>query len=762
MALGSIERHGDGPVHALALRASALLLAIALTGGCHKDAPPAESSTHAANAQAEAHYVGSDACGKCHAEQYAKWHASQHRLAMQVAEGGAVLGNFDGATFRYAGTESKFSRTGERVSVATDDADGTLRTFPVAFTFGVTPLQQYLIDAGDGRLQALGIAWDSRAKGAGGQRWYHLYPNETVKAHDVLHWTQPSQNWNRMCADCHSTAVVKGYDATAHAYHTSYAELSVGCEACHGPGSEHAADGKAALPVANQIDVCAPCHARRSQLADGYRPGLPLLDYYLPTLLDTPQYFGDGQMRDEVYVYGSFVQSKMYRHGVRCSDCHEVHGATLRADGNPLCTRCHSPAPPPDFPTLVAKNYETSEHLMHKTGTAGSHCVDCHMPSRVYMGIDGRHDHTFRAPRPDLAVRFGVMDACAACHADRGSEWASRAVAEHFGAARRPHFGATLAAGEARLFDAEPDLAKLAGDRDSPAMARARALVLLGSYRRGYSSDAVKAGLEDADPVVNLGALRSVDRVEPPLRLRYLMPLLDAPVRAVRIEAARAAASALRGPIADADAARIRKGLAEYDAVQTYNADWPDAHSNLAIVRAESGDLAGAEQAYRDALALEPQWVPAIANLADLYRATGRDAEGGKVLEAGLARVPDSAELHYAYALWLTRARRSGDALGEYRRAAALAPGEASYAYAFGLALAGANKPRDALVELERGHALAVDDADLLEALASLNHQFGDQAVAARYAQRLVEMFPFEQRYQALAGSIAGRPDVGP
>jgi predicted CXXCH cytochrome family protein len=750
-------------MRALVQRTSALFIALVLIGGCHKEAAqPSSTATPTVVGQGEAHYVGSEVCGKCHADQYAKWRGSQHRLAMQVAEGRAVLGDFDDATFEYAGTRSKFTRAGERFAVTTDNADGVLQTFPIAFTFGVTPLQQYLIDTGDGRLQALGIAWDSRTKDAGGQRWYHLYPNETVKAHDILHWTRPSQSWNRMCADCHSTAVVKGYDAAAHGYHTTYAGLSVGCEACHGPGSAHATDGKAGLLAAKQIDVCAPCHARRSQLADGYRPGAPLLDYYLPTLLDTPQYFGDGQMRDEVYVYGSFVQSKMYQRGVQCSDCHEVHGATLRADGNALCTRCHSPTPPSNFPTLVAKNYDSPEHHMHQSGTAGSRCVDCHMPSRVYMGIDVRHDHTFRAPRPDLAVRFGVMDACAACHADRGSEWASRAVAEHFGAQRAPHFGATLAAGDAGLFDAEPALAKLAGDANSPAMARARALVLLGHYRRGYSSDAVKAGLKDGDPLVVLGALRSADRVEPPLRLRYLLPLLDAPVRAVRIEAARAAAGALRGPIADADAARIRRALAEYEAVQTYNADWPDAHSNLGIVRAEMGDVAGAEQAYRDALALEPQWVPAIVNLADLYRATGRDAEGGKLIEAGLERVPDSAELHYTHALWLTRAHRGAAALAEYRRAAALAPTEAGYAYAFGLALAGANEPREALAELERGHALAVDDADLLEALASFNHQFGDQAAATRYAQRLTEMYPFDQHYQALAGSIAGRPGAGP
>lgn len=746
------ERHGVSR-----LRVLAIALAIVFLAGCHKDTIPAARPSSVT----ESHYIGSEACGKCHAAEFDKWRTSQHRLAMQVADGTSVLGDFDNAVFKYAGTESKFSHADAHYSVTTDGADGALQTFPIAFTFGVFPLQQYLIDTGAGRLQALGIAWDSRTKDAGGQRWYHLYPNEAVKAHDVLHWTQPSQNWNRMCADCHSTAVVKGYDASARSYHTTYQELSVGCEACHGPGSEHAVDGKAPLAKANQTDVCAPCHSRRSQLADGYRPGLPLLDYYLPSLLDASQYFGDGQMQDEVYIYGSFVQSKMYQHGVQCSDCHEPHAATLRAEGNALCTRCHSPTPPTNFPSLQAKNYDTVDHLMHASGSVGSRCIDCHMPARTYMGIDARHDHTFRAPRPDLAVRFGVMDACAACHADRGSEWASRAIAEHFGAERRPHFGATLAAGTAQLFDAEPDLAKLAEDPNSPAMARARALVLLGNYRRGYSSDAVKAGLKDSDPLVNLGAIRSVERVEPALRLRYLLPLIDAPVRAVRIEAARASAGALRGSLAESDAARIRKGLAEYEAVQQYNADWPDALTNLAIVRAESGDIAGAEQAYRDAMALEPQWVPAAANLADLYRATGRDAEGGAIIEAGLERMPDSAELRYVHALWLTRAHRSAEALLDYQRAAALSPSDVRYAYTYGLALAGANKPKDALAELERGHALAVDDADLLEALASLNHQFGDQALAAKYVQRLVEMYPFEPRYQVLAGSIAGRPPQG-
>ena len=387
----------------------------------------------------EARFVGSEACAGCHANTFAAWKGSQHAHAMQHATAETVLGDFADARFQYAGIESTFFRRAGKYFVHTDGADGKLADFEIKYTFGVEPLQQYLVEFPDGRLQALSIAWDTRPPERGGQHWFHLYPNEKVDYRDELHWTRYSQNWNFMCADCHSTDVHKNYDAAANTYHTTFKEISVGCEACHGPGSLHLewartkpADKTEGLTVTlkeragvhwsmdptsgnaarssprvqdTEIEVCAQCHSRRSQIADGYRAGLPFLDFYRPALLSPGLYFADGQQRDEVYIWGSFLQSRMYHAGVTCSDCHEPHTQKLRAQGNDLCATCHLPT-----------KYDASVHHHHTGSGPGTHCVDCHMPERAYMVIDLRRDHSIRIPRPDLSASLGTPNACSGCH----------------------------------------------------------------------------------------------------------------------------------------------------------------------------------------------------------------------------------------------------------------------------------------------------------------------------------------------------------
>src|SRR5205823_4298903 len=190
-------------------------------------------------------YVGAAACGACHAREYEAWSRSHHRHAMQVADAKSVLGNFRDAKFVYAGTTSLFSTRDGRYYVRTDGPDGKLAEFEIKYTFGVAPLQQYLIELPGGKLQALGIAWDSRPKANGGQRWFHLYPDQNLRAGDPLHWTGINQNWNFMCAECHSTRLRKNFDAATGRFTTTWAEIDVACEACHGPGAEHAARAKA-------------------------------------------------------------------------------------------------------------------------------------------------------------------------------------------------------------------------------------------------------------------------------------------------------------------------------------------------------------------------------------------------------------------------------------------------------------------------------------------------------------------------------------
>jgi len=324
-------------------------------------------------------YVGRTICAECHPQQNTQWAGSHHDLAMQPANAETVLGDFDNATLTQYGVTSSFFRKENRFIVRTEGGDGELHDYEIKYTFGVDPLQQYLIEFPGGRLQALSIAWDARPEAQGGQRWFHLHPDEKIAHDDELHWSKPSQNWNSMCAECHSTNLQKNYNPAQKRFDTGWSEIDVSCEACHGAGADHLAwarkepgwerlesnmglallldERKNVSWVVNpetgkvirskprsgekEIEMCARCHARRSPISGVYVHGERLADHYRPRLLDEGLYFADGQIDDEVYVYGSFLQSKMYQVGVTCSDCHDPHRAVLKTPGNSVCLQCH-------------------------------------------------------------------------------------------------------------------------------------------------------------------------------------------------------------------------------------------------------------------------------------------------------------------------------------------------------------------------------------------------------------------------------------
>ena len=442
-------------------------------------------------------FIGSQACASCHALQYSAWQGSHHQQAMQKADEKTVLGNFNGATFGYAGTVSTFARRDGKYVVSTDGPDGKLHDYSVPYTFGVAPLQQYLVPFSDGRFQALPIAWDDA-----GHRWFHLHPKERITHGDELHWTGPSMNWNYMCADCHSTSLRKNFDDRTGRFDTRWSEISVGCEACHGPGSAHlawtrashesryAADATKGLAAHlderrnvswvrapgkvtaarskpritdREIEVCAQCHARRGQIAGGYSAGDAFLDFYRPAVLTSPLYHADGQQRDEVYEWGSFLQSRMYAAGVTCSDCHEPHGGKLRAQGNGVCTRCHA-----------AEAFDAPAHHHHKSGSAGAACANCHIPTTTYMVVDPRRDHSIRLPRPDESMALGTPNACNKCHAQRDAAWAAAQMKSWYGHESRgfQHFAAAFAPREAPR--SAPAPASCRGGRSERAGHRAR------------------------------------------------------------------------------------------------------------------------------------------------------------------------------------------------------------------------------------------------------------------------------------------------
>jgi predicted CXXCH cytochrome family protein len=727
-----------------------------------------------------AHYVGSAACASCHAREYQAWHGSQHQRAMQPASPASVLGDFTDAAYRYGGVTSTFAKRGDKYFVSTDGPDGQLHDYRILYTFGVEPLQQYLVDMPGGRLQALSIAWDSRPREQGGQRWFHLYPDQAIRAGDRLHWTGIDQNWNYQCADCHSTHLLKNYDPAHDAFHTTWSEISVGCEACHGPGSLHLdwarrrapgiphkgfgftlddrADVNWTRPAGaatarrneprrstTEIETCARCHARRGQFADDGPPGGLLTDSYRPALLEGDLYWPDGQMRGEVYNYGSFLQSRMYAAGVTCSDCHEPHSQRLRAPGNLVCAQCHD-----------AVRFDAPSHTHHAAGSPGAQCAACHMPTTTYMQVDARHDHSLRIPRPDRTVTMGVPNACNACHRDRSAAWAAARIA-----AWSPHpppgnqrFAEALDAATRSAPGAAELLRQVVADDSQPSIARASALAWLQRYRSPASTELLHSALRDPSPLVRGAALDALADEPPAERQRWLLPLAADPVRSVRIDAAAALAGIPLDGASPAELAALKAAQAEYLAAQQFNADRPEAHANLGDYYMRSGNPGRAQAEFERALAIDPAFVPAAVNLAELERARGGEGQAEATLRAALKAQPNEAALHFALGLSLARQKRLAEAVTELRTATRAAPREARYAYVYGVALHSSGAQAAGIDALAAAHARFPADAEILVALVTMERDRGQLAAARRYAQQLVALAPDDAQSQALLRSL--------
>ena len=758
----------------LAIAAAAALVAAAGAIWLLRPAGPPSAPPAVPVAPVTAEFSGSASCQACHAKEYIAWTSSQHARAMQHATADTVRGDFNDAKFTFDRVTSSFFKRDGKFYVRTDGPDGKLADFEVKYTFGVEPLQQYLVELPGGRLQALAVTWDTRPKSAGGQRWFRQYPNEKLDFRDELHWTQRSQNWNFMCADCHSSQVVKGYDVGTNTFKTSWKEISVGCESCHGPGSAHLVwaekrplEASKGLTVQlderrgvnwsiattsgnatrsrersseREIEVCAQCHARRAQIAEGYRAGAPFMDHYLPSLLVPGLYHVDGQQRDEVFIWGSWLQSKMHRQGVTCSDCHDPHSQKLRVDGNAVCGQCHAPG-----------KYDAPAHHHHQAGSAGAQCSECHMPRTTYMVVDGRRDHSMRVPRPDQSVTLGVPNACGRCHKQQDAEWAAAAVRGWLGrdAQGFQTFAPTFLAAELGEAGASASLATIANDLASAPIVRASAVERLAHTGSGDVSTAQRAA-RDAHPLLRLASVQLIELLPPQERLRLLAPLVSDPLRAIRVEAARAAAGQ-QDALAPERRAAWQQAADEYIATLRYTADRPEARTALGTFYSRLGRHDEAQAAFAQARALDPRHVPAYLNAADASRVQGSDAEARRMLELGLKQAPENAALHHALGLTLVRLGQPQEALRELERSARLAPAEPRYTYVYAVALNSTGKPSDALRVLERATARWPDNRDLLLALATMQRDAGRMDAARETVRRLAAAYPDDREIAALA-----------
>jgi predicted CXXCH cytochrome family protein len=562
-------------------------------------------------------------------------------------------------------------------------------------------------------------------------RWFHLLPNEKAPAGDVLHWTGRYQTANTMCIGCHTTGFDKRYDALADRFDSRWSEINVSCQSCHGPGSRHVEWAQthpaatsapkgllAALSTPQaQLEVCAACHSRRSELTTAPVPGQPHLDHYLPSLLREGLYHADGQQLDEVFVAGSYRQSKMYRMGVACTNCHDPHRAQPKLQGNALCTQCHQPQPNPAFPS-AAGHFDTPQHHHHPQGSPGAKCTACHMPAKNYMVVQPRPDHSIRIPRPDLSLTLGTPNACNQCHDKKSAQWAADALTQWYGTPQRPpHYGEVFAAARRGAAESAQALAALAGDAAQPGIVRATAIDLLrGDAAAGI--DPRIAATHDADAELRAAAAASLEVLPASLRVPTLAPLLRDPLRAVRIAAARSLASLPHAQFDPATRPAFDAALAEYVAAQKVALDMPGPNLNLGALYSITGRDAEAEAAYRAALKIDPDFTPARANLAQFYAERGRLPDAEQVLRDGLQRQPGIGELQYSLGLLLAEQQRLAEAADALDRAAKLLPQRARAHYNLGLARQQLGQPKPAEAALRKARELAPTDPAIAYALA--------------------------------------------
>lgn len=661
-------------------------------------------------------YVGTQTCAECHQQEVEAWKGSHHDMAMKHANSESVQGDFDNRTVTHDGQPNRFFRQGEEYWVNIQGPDGQWHDYKISYTFGWEPLQQYMVEFEDGRVQLIPFAWDSRTKSEGGQRWFHLYP-ETATT-DEFYWTNTGQNWNFMCADCHSTNLKKNYDAIKNTYNTSWSEINVGCEACHGPASGHIELAKKvastggffdtdshygfdrnlskavtewvfeeghrtfqpkAIAETNQVQTCAQCHSRRTQLNEtGDHIQGSFFDKYRLSLITPELYYHDGQIYDEDYVYGSFLQSEMAEKGVTCTNCHDPHSAKLNIPEEAVCSQCH-----------IASEYTPENHTFHEAGSKASQCTTCHMPETTYMQVDPRRDHSWHVPRPDLSKHIDTPNVCTSCHEDKNNQWADAQIAEWFPHSQyrnQQHFAVAFYADAIGHKGAANALAYSAQDSSLKDIIRASALERMGGKTDQNTTVSLARAVKNENEMIRLGAVAGSSGYEFHDRWRILEPLLDDPVLSVRAEATSVLVTSY-AQMTPLQKDRIQPPLEEYMDIQKFNADRGFGRTNLANVYRSLGEIDKAIALYQEAISIEPYFENSYVNLSDLYRRLGKEKAALSVLQQGMKAQPKSSSLPYSAGLSLLRQGKEDEAKALLKHAAKLGKTNAHYWYVYGLAL---------------------------------------------------------------------------
>jgi len=669
-------------------------------------------------------------CMSCHEQSQHDWKKSDHATSMAVADKQSVLADFSNIEVEHYGQKAHFFIKDNRFQVSIFYDDNT-DTYPIKYTFGHFPLQQYLVETEQGKLQVLPFAWDSRVKEEGGQRWYHNYSHEEIRPEDRLHWRQPLQNWNGMCADCHSDGLVRKYDTEKNSFNSQFDNINVGCLSCHGDMSEHASQNTIEKTDATTkrtarsdvtsvkhptgqwlrsigektanwqgdkrdnsfMDGCFACHALRAPLTDGIKPKVPFLDQFTPQLLASPNYHADGQIKEEVYVYGSFLQSKMYAEGVNCLDCHDKHTMKLKIEGNGLCLQCHG-----------AEVYNVKEHHQHQDNSSGAQCTNCHMPENRYMGVDDRRDHSFKIPRPDISQTFDTPNACIKCHDDKSSQWASNNLEKWHCKPEPVNLSKEylMALNSGQSLTLKQHLSIIA-DEKLDVISRATAIQLLSYTTQPPNSAELSAQeltpyLTHNEPLFRLSAVTVATQLPSIDKIKAISPLLNDRYKAIRVAAAR---SLVTSDIAKEDQSLFDKAFKALVHANDVNSWRGEGLANQGVLAMEMNDLAQTEEFFRKAIKIEPYFEAGYINLADIYRSQQKPFLVASVLSKGIKNNPKSAGLHYSYGLHFVRQKKLDKGIINFEKAMMLMPNNPQYAYTYILGLDGVGQSKHALTKLK-------------------------------------------------------------
>lgn len=718
---------------------------------------------------AEPHFVGASQCQQCHQQEYQDWQASHHFKAMQVADKNTVLGDFSDLNVGFHGIKSRLYKKGDQFLIDTANEKGETQTYPIKYTFGFHPLQQYLVETSGGHLQALNIAWDSRSKEDGGQRWYHLQSEEDISPEHPFFWTGHYQNWNSRCAECHVTNYDKGFDPKSLSYQSSWSDANVACEACHGPGSDHL---KLAMsdelngqntgftrrkpeplrwrflenqPIAHpsgetsqdHINMCGSCHSRRMQL-DEIESNQDFHDGFMLELLQESSYFSDGQIEDEVFVLGSFLQSKMHRSGVTCNNCHNPHTGNIKIEGNGLCAQCHLPT-----------EYDTPEHHHHTASSSGAQCVNCHMPARTYMGVDDRRDHSFTIPQPGLSAELGVPNACVSCHEDKENHWAKTKVNSWGVKASMTHWAQlNQRARDLDVLAAGP-IAQQLQNSDFAPIVQATLLSQLSAIPSPSASNAARKWLKNKDPLIRRAAVSALSVTAPQERWQLLAPLIQDSNRQVRFTVASALAELLP-QIPPSQATDLTKLVEEYREILSHTLDSPTTQLNLAGLEQSLGNPDLAVKAYQRALQIAPSFLPALVNFSEFYRGRGKVEQAEQLMAQALQVAPDSAAIQHAMGLQLIRNKNYEGALTYLERATTLHDAQPRHWYVYAIAQESTGNSKAAIQTLIKANKRWPNQYDLLLTLVLYLDKTGQTMTIKNHIANLRKIAPDSPQVQQL------------